>query len=669
MSTKKNNYLITVVPLVKIPFLRNQSFFYSHSKNLKEGTLVKISFGKRNLKGIVLKSQKDFPRRGNLHIKQIKEVEEENFLSTEQIKLAKKVAEYYLVSLGLILKTIVPSRTKERKNLSQKIKTLSPNKLLLNNSQLKTAKKILNSKNQLPFLLFAPASSGKTNLYIYLIQKFIQKNKQILILVPELTILTQDKERYQKYFPQEEIGILHGKISKGKIFSFWQKIKQGKIKIILGTRQAVWAPFKKLGLIIIDEEQDISFKQWDMNPRYDARQVALILSKIYKAKVVLGSATPRIEDYYLTQKKFYQLITLPKLRKKKTETIIVDMRKEYYQKGKKQKTISVFSQTLKDEISYYLKQKQQIMLLINRQGMSAFSVCNNCGSVLRCPRCERALVYQKEGNYQCLHCNYQTDIFPVCSQCQGVNFHNYGIGTQKIEKEIKKIFPSAKIKRVDNQTMKSSIKSQEELWKDFSQKKVDILIGTQMITKAWDLSSIGLIGIIDTDSLFDWPDFFTNERAFSFISQAKGRLNRLGNQISGKIILQTFHPEEEILKWIKEDNYLKFYKEEIEDRQKLFFPPFSQIIKLVYQNKIPQKVNEKTEKIYQQLKKNLAEKEKETFRLIPPFDPLVSKIRGRWRKQIILQIPKNEKIPFFWKKIISSLDSAWIVDVDPVNLS
>ncbi len=666
-NSQKASYIIEVTPLTRISFQRDPFFYYAYFQKLPQGTLVEITLGQRKIKGIVLGSQKDFPRQGNLKIKNIKKVIEKNFLTKQQLELAQKVADYYLVSLGLIFKTKVPKIAQERRKL-ERTETATSKKIILNQNQKEIVQKIkqaIQLKKQNKFLLFGPASSGKTNLYASLIEKALKKNQQVLILAPELTIVAQEKERYQQFFPQEKIATLHGKVAKGSFYNQWKKIKKGEIKIILGTRQAVWMPFKNLKLIIVDEEQDPSFKQWDMSPRYDARQVAQKLSQIFKATLILGSATPRIEDYYLAQKREYYSLKL-KGMVLKPHYEIVDMRKEYYNKGKKLKKISIFSHTLIDEIKYYLKHQQQIILLVNRQGMNAFSVCNQCGTLLRCPHCERALVYQKEGHYQCLHCNYRSSIFPVCSRCQGINFKNIGIGTQKVEKEIKEIFPQAQVARADSQTIKKSVFAFQELWQSFSQKKIDILVGTQMISKTWDIPQVGLVGVIDTDSLFDWPDFYTDERAFDLIAQLTGRVNRLQSKMQGKVILQTFHPDNKIIVWAAEGNYNEFYQQEIKNRKNLNYPPYSQLIKLIYQNKIPAKTQQETEKVYQLLKENNTS---DSLRIIAPHDPLLPKIRNRWRKQIILQLKNKKRLPIKTEKIISTLKSGWIVDVDPISLT
>jgi primosomal protein N' (replication factor Y) len=669
----KKGHLISVVPILKIPLSRDQFFYYSHNEKIPPGSIVKIPFGKRRIQGVVLESKSDFARLGNIELKKIIEVEDESFLTKKQLKLARFVSSYYIISLGIVMKSFLVKKVKKRtskKETGPKEQVIK--EITLSKEQEKAIYNITHPNSPTSkFLLFGPASSGKTEIYLRSIGNLIQQNGQALILLPELTGIAQEIERFGNFFGHKNIVVLHSKISKGQFFENWQKIKSGEAQIVLGTRQAVLAPFKNLEIIVVDEEQDMSHKQWDSNPRYDARTVAEKLSELWNAKIIFGSATPRIETFWRTRsKKDVKLLNLSKLqvnidRDKKawgSEPFeIVSMIKERWSKN-----YSPISKKLEAEIKWALKNNFQSILFINRQGLSGFSVFKSCKTTFKCPKCDRALVYQSGGFHKCIHCTYKTSMFPSCSKCGSNEFRNVGLGTQKIQKELEKISPGAKTRIADSETMRST-RSQEKLWKDFSTKKIDVLIGTQMIIKNWDLPNVGLSAIIDADNLFSFPDYLTDEKALANISQAMGRTGRTESKIQGKSIIQTFHEENPVIQFAKNQQYEKFFEEEIENRQALNYPPFCHIIKLIYQDTDPDEAQKEVEMTYKQLLD--ATTENKHIKIYPPGDALVSKIRGKHRKQIII---KTKKYPPLSKDILNvfeKLKSGWIIDVDPISVS
>ena len=674
---KKPQIIVDVAPLIRLPLSGSQSFSYLHDESLSPGTLVSIPLFKRKVEGIVLDNRNDFHRFGNIRLKKIEKVLEENFLGDKQLKLAEFISEYYFSPLGIVLKSFIPKRvTARNKNYvthNEKIKS----KIILTEEQewavLKIIKKhskfeIRNSK----FLLYGPSGSGKTEVYIHSILKLSAKGgsasggkAQFLILLPELMLTPQAIERYGTHFKPEEIAVLHSKISKGDFYENWKKIKSGEAKIIIGTRMAVFAPFKNLKLIVIDEEQDMSFKQWDMNPRYDARTAAEKLAEIHKCGIVFGSATPRIETYQRAANKKYKLLELPALKIPgskheipDTHIELVDLKKERWQKN-----YSTISKKLQAEIAYALRNKLQTILFINRQGMSTFSICASCKTVLKCPRCDRALVYGNQGDYHCIHCSYKTSIIPQCAKCKSITFANIGLGTQKVEREIISLFPDARVIRADSQSTRPT-GAQEKIYEKFKNHEADILVGTQMISKGWDLPSVVLVGIIDGDNLLSFPDFSTSERAFQNVIQAAGRVSRPGAKFPGQVLIQTFNPEQNFWKTVTEKNYLAFYEKEISERKELKFPPFAKIIKLTFQGYDLKKVASETGRLYEKLK-NYLEK---TIVIAEPHDAFVPKIRGRFRQQIIIKLagatPDGQKI----KNILSSLPTGWIIDIDPISI-
>jgi primosomal protein N' (replication factor Y) len=325
------------------------------------------------------------------------------------------------------------------------------------------------------------------------------------------------------------------------------------------------------------------------------------------------------------------------------------------------KNYSCISKKLKAEIEYALKYKMQVILFINRQGMSNFSVCTSCKTVLKCPKCDRALIYDRGGHYNCVHCAYKTSITPQCSKCKGMAFQNVGLGTQKVEREINNIFSSAVTARLDSQSIRTP-HHQENVYRDFSEGKIDILIGTQMISKGWDLPKVALIGIIDADNLFSIPDYSSSQKAYELIVQVAGRTSRPGSRMKGSVVIQTFNPENKYIKWAAERDYANYFQHEIKERESLNLPPFGKIVKLIFQDTNQKKTENATGDIY-----GMLERFSDVASISEPQEAYVSKVRGRFRRQIVIKI-KEEKIPASMLKVLKSLSSGWIIDVEPISI-
>ncbi|MFA5994676.1 MAG: primosomal protein N' [Parcubacteria group bacterium] len=694
MSEKIEKVIIEVAPLTRIPLSRNQSFSYLSDTPIAPGTLVSVPLFKRNVEGVVLSHKPDFARLGNIELRPVGAILEESFLDNKQLALADFIAQYYFSSLGIVLKSFIPKRVKAR-NIKHVTYNTPPTENIILTSEQKEAVNTITKKvdcklpasdrravvsasrdgkiKNLKFLLYGPAGAGKTEVYIEAIKRLCT-NKQALILLPELTLTPQALERYGRHFAAHEIAVLTSNLSKGAYYAQWQKIRSGEIKIIIGTRMAVFAPFQELGLIVVDEEQDISHKQWEMTPRYDARRVAEELATLHHCQLIFGSATPSLEAYHQTLTGEAQLVEIPHLEipgaPKKDyvgpQIELVDMRKERWKTGGPFGKIinsSPISKKLQSEIAYALKNKLQIILFINRQGMSTFSLCTGCKNVLRCPTCERALVYDNSGVYKCSQCQFQTSITAKCPKCGGLEFKNVGLGTQKIEREVAGFFPQATIARVDSQTMQHPL-AQEKIYADFSAGKIDILVGTQMLTKGWDLPNVALIGIIDADNMLSLPDFSTNVRAFQNIVQVAGRSNRPHAKWRGMVLIQTYNPQQGIFNFIAARDFKAFFTKEIAEREALHLPPFGKLIKLIFQDYDSTKVAAQAEQIYAKLE---AIQENTAMRVSEPQDCYIPNIRGRYRKQIILKL-KNKLLAPAIRDILSSLPAGWLIDVDPISI-
>lgn len=666
MKAKKSKFIIDVVPLTRIPLSRGQSFCYLSDEDLSPGTLVKIPLFRRKLEGIVLGSRCDFPRKGNIELKRIEKVLEPSFLTNHQLILADYISDYYISPLGVVIKNFVPKRAKTR-NMKRPLSGDANKKLsiVLTPEQTKAVRIITDTKGKIPaniYLLYGPAASGKTEVYIHSMLRIRENDNesQFLVLVPEQTLTPQAIDRYGSYFPKDEIVVLSSNLSKGQFFSNWEKIKCGRAKVIIGTRMAVFAPFRKLGLIVLDEEQDMSYKQWDMNPRYDARKAAEKLAELSKCPLVRGSSTPAIESYYYAQTGNYKLISIPRLelpnlpKKNMPDTIVVDMKKERWQKN-----YSCISKKLQSETAYALKYGLQAVFFINRQGMSTFSVCADCKTVLRCPNCERALIFDESGIYRCAHCAFRTPVIPVCSKCQGLVFKNIGLGTQKVEKEILSFFPSARTMRIDSQSMKGK-NYYEEVYKAFSGGKVDILIGTQMISKGWDLPRVSLVGIIDADNMLAIPDFSASSRAFQNITQVSGRVGRPLARYSGTVVIQTYQPENPIMSYAAGRDFESFYEFDIGERRILKYPPFVRLVKLTYQGFDWPKVEQEARRVWENLVDigaNVTEPDR-------AFVPVI-----RRKKRMVMLVKSEEAISKKAISVLRSLPSGWIIDVDPISIT
>lgn len=668
MEKQAGKFIVDVYPITPLSLARQQFYSYLWDTEIPRGTLVSIPFFRQNIEGIVINNRSDFHRFGNIRLKKINKIIEESFLTDNQLQLAEFISQYYLSPVGTVLKFFAPKRTKARKSNNEP-KTINHRvrKIKLTNEQQNAVKQITGTRQSKAknYLLFGPASSGKTEVYINAIAKLKKGNGKIqfLVLLPELTLTPQAIERYGEYFNPEEIAVLHSKISKGQLYANWQKIKSGSAKIIIGTRMAVFAPFNKLGLIVVDEEQDMSHKQWDMSPRYDARTVGEKLAEMHGAKLIFGSATPSIDLFHKALEKKCKLLKLSQLPGiSNPEVELVNMRKEKWQKN-----FSPISKKLQAEIKFALKYKLQTILFINRQGMGSFSICTNCKNVLRCPRCERALIYAKSGDYKCLHCNYVSGAIIECPKCKNATFKNIGLGTQKIESEIQKLFPGARSGMADSDSMKIAGKQQEKLYRKFADREIDILVGTQMITKGWDLPNVGLVGIMDADSLFNLPDFRSNEKAFQLLAQVAGRTNRPGHRFPGKVIVQTFNPDNTILRHLAEMDYERMFTAELEERMILHYPPFGRIIKLIHRNKDREKLEQVAKKTYDELKRT-TEKDL-VIKITKPQNPLVPKTRDHFKKQIVIRLTGDvSDIPPKIRKALEKLNSSWVIDIDPISI-
>ncbi|MCK4636103.1 MAG: primosomal protein N', partial [Candidatus Moranbacteria bacterium] len=667
MQQEPKKYLISIIPLTRISLIRDQFFYYLAENPVPKGTLCEVPFGYRRIKGIVLESKTDFQRVGGMRLKRINKILNEKFLTEEQLQLAQFISEYYLCPLGIVLKHFLPTQAKSRKKEADSEKSQAEiQKAILSNQRI--IDKIINSQNtSKSFILKVEPNDDKENFILNLIQQEIknhhsnsnkqEENKQILYLLPEVSQTLEIEQKLLNHFSKENVVLLHSKITKGQFFENWEKVRNGQAKIIIGTRAALFTPFKNLSLIITDNHTDISYKQWDMNPRYDTRTLVLKLSELFNCTNLNISTFPRTTDYFHATEKNENDTTLLNLKSEQnfsTKINVVDMKKERWKKR-----YSPISQELEFKLHNILNKKQQALLFINRQGLSAFSICLKCKTPLKCPQCQRALIGKKDGAFHCLHCNYSTDIFPKCNKCSSLEFNNIGTGTEKIETILKKIFPKAKITRID-QSVAKKFSEVKKTHNRFSQGKIDILIGTQMIMEGWNSPNLTLTSILDMDNLTSLPEYDAQEKSFSFLLSL---LNKVSKKNNGELLIQTFNEYNPIFEAMKKSDFEKIYSNELETRKALSYPPFSRLIKLVYRSSKQEDVEKITKLVHAKIQEKIS---KNNFIIItPPHAPLLNKIRTQYRQQIIIKCKKNE-LPKSLVDELKKLDSKWIVDIDPI---
>jgi primosomal protein N' (replication factor Y) len=510
------------------------------------------------------------------------------------------------------------------------------------------------------FLLFGVTGSGKTEIYLKALAHVVAMGKRGICLVPEIALTSQTVERFANRFPGR-VAILHSGLSLGEQFDEWQWIKEGNCDVVIGPRSALFAPQPDLGLIIIDEEHEWTYKQEDKSPRYHARNVALKLAELHNAVVILGSATPDIDSFHKAQLGEYHLVELreritPRGYSPLPEVNIVDMKEEL-----KAGNRSLFSRALIAAMRKTLAQGEQIILFLNRRGTATFIQCPNCGFVFHCPRCSVALTYHSaEKKLICHRCHYQTSIPQTCPQCFSRRLKFLGIGTQRVEDEVRRLFPEAKLLRWDRDATTRRY-AHEELLANFRDHKADILIGTQMIAKGLDLPQVTLAGIINADTGLNFPDFRAGERTFQLLCQVAGRAGR--GVSAGRVITQTYTPESYAVQAAAKHDYLGFYHQEINYRRQYDYPPFSQFIRLVYTHTNDELCHREAERMSRTI---LSEKENKgitDLNLIGPIPAFASRVRGRYRWQLIL---RGHSPTQALSEV--SLPQGWTIDVDPVGI-
>ena len=506
----------------------------------------------------------------------------------------------------------------------------------LNEYQLKALYEIKKSFEDKDVCLFhGVTSSGKTEVYVKFIEEAVKKGKQVLYLLPEIALTTQLITRLQEYFG-EQLTVYHSKYSVNERVEAWNNVKDKKTKaqIIIGTRSAIFLPFIDLGLIIVDEEHENTFKQYDPAPRYHARDSAIVLAKMFGAKIILGSATPSIETYYNAQQGKYGFVQLTRRfgNVLMPEITLVDIKTKY----KKKEMTGHFSDTLLLAIQDALKEEEQVILFQNRRGYSPVIECNTCGHSPQCPNCDVSLTYHNYRNQlRCHYCGYNIAMPQKCIACDSVDLNTKGFGTEQIEKELEEIFPDYKIGRMDQDTTRGKY-GYEKIINRFEEGQIDILVGTQMLSKGLDFRNVSLVGVMNADNLLNFPDFRAHERSYQLIQQVAGRAGRAKKR--GKVLIQTYNPYHQILQQVSVNDYLSMYTDQIEERHQYKYPPVYKLIKVTCKHKDYSKVNEATDWLARSLKNVFKQN------VLGPEFPPVSRIRNQYHKNIVIKIPQGQSL-------------------------
>ncbi len=512
------------------------------------------------------------------------------------------------------------------------------------------------------YLIFGVTGSGKTEIYLQLIGEVLKKNKTAILLVPEISLTPQMIDRFIARFGEEEIAVLHSKLSVGERYDQWKKIESGNIRIVIGARSAIFAPIKNLGLIIIDEEHDASYKS-DKNPRYNAKEIAIYLAKERNIPLVLGSATPDINTYYEAMNGKIKLVSLTRRANKSNlpSVEIIDLKEELANGNR-----GMLSRRLFTAIQDNLKAKKQTILFLNRRGYSTFIMCRDCGYTVKCNKCNVTMTYHIEQNrLKCHYCGYERKNVTICPECSSKNIRYFGTGTEKLEAEIKKLFPEATTIRMDIDTV-SKKNSHEIILNKFRDENIDILVGTQMVVKGHHFPNVTLVGVIAADSSLFIDDYRSNERTFQILTQVAGRAGR--GESSGNVIIQTYNPDNFAIECSKLQNYQMFYDEEIKFRELLKYPPYCDIIKI----EISDMSKSQTAKIATQIYNSLIEQNEDgKMAIYKPMPSPIDKIKNRYRWRIVGRCRFSNTIIDRVNTSIKDIKSAntrILVDINPNSM-
>jgi len=640
---------------------------------VKIGSLVEVSFGYNKITGCVVSLSSKSKLKNIKPIVRI--LDAVPLIDTEMLKLTRWISEFYYSSWGEAVSAAVPSVLKrslkgKRPRKSKVIEEdhvqfvdgssthLSPTPE--QRQALDSIKKCMDDGMHRVFLLHGVTGSGKTEVYLQSIAHALELGQSSIILVPEISLTPQTVARFKARFG-ENIAVLHSRLLGSKRAAEWERIVSGSAQIVVGARSAIFSPLKNLGLIVVDEEHETSYKQEDI-PRYHARDVAIKRAEFSDAVVILGSATPSLESFYKTRKGLYTLIELPERIDSRLlpEVEIVDMREELT----RSKKFQIFSPSLKTWIQKDVSCGKQVILFLNRRGFSTYISCRKCGYVVSCKRCSVSLTYHfHRKKLICHHCNYKTDPPEVCPNCNSSYIRYWGMGTEKVETELHKNFANAVVSRMDTDATHGR-GTHDKILSRFKDGLIDILVGTQMIAKGLDFPKVTLVGVISADTALNLPDFRSGERTFSLLTQVAGRAGR--GDMGGRVIIQTYTPGHYSIQAAKNHDYNDFYGKEISFRKELNLPPFCHMVNLTFRGRKEENVLKISESLRSLLEKKDSSKKVE---ILGPAPSPISRMKGMYRWNLFLKSDKVEDIVALLRDVLGNRrrEKGVIitVDVDP----
>lgn len=660
----------------------------------KIGQVVEIELRKKKMKGVIFSVHNKAPEYKTKEILGI--IEHAPHLETTQLELLKWISDYYFCPYYKALKLFLPVPFIKKKKIlapdflaEDEFQTIKTHEL--NQDQKKVLAQIQDSKKNVA-LLHGITGSGKTEIYLHIADQQVHLGKQVLMLIPEISLTAQTVQRFKQHF-RHKVVVIHSQITAKEKEKAWQSIHKEEAKIVIGSRSALFAPFKNLGYILMDEEHDGSYKQ-DQAPHYNALDVAIKMAEMLNIKILAGSATPSLESYFRAQNGEFELLELHERATKEfgstlPKTTIVDLREEL-----KKKNFSIFSEPLQEKLTQKLHQKEQAILFLNRRGAASAVICRTCGYVVKCDDCETSMTYHQKITVEnsiypadrliCHHCGKIGSVPKLCPKCSSAYIKYIGLGTQRVEDEINKMFPLAKVIRADRDTVKQR-DSFKKVYNSFKNHEADILVGTQMIALGLHLPKVNLVGIVLADLSLTIPSFRSAERTFQLITQVAGRAGRESNQ--GEVVIQTYLPNNYVIKKAAEHDYLGFYNLEIALRKELNYPPFSKLIKLTITEKDSKSAQKKAEEIYQKLKvldapvsNGVGSAEKNND--ISIYPALITKFRNKYRWHILISgqnprelikkfvaikdLKNSSSTKFSFKKRFQA-ENPLKIDVDPLS--
>ena len=661
---KKNTYTIIQKMILKDLVELNFEINEKYKPKLVSVVSVNKEFTDNMSNNDFLEKLHQSPKQKEILLQIIGKINLKKYIAVKDLKKTLKFSDSSLKSLQekgfILIKKVKIDRITYDNNYSLKINDLSENQ-----------KKVLNQiQNQLEekevILLDGVTSSGKTEIYIKIIESYIENNEQVLYLLPEISLTTQIIQKLKSNFG-DKISVFHSKYSLNERTEVWKKIKNNdkKSRLIVGARSSIFLPFNNLGLIVVDEEHETSYKQQEPSPRYNARDSAIFLSKLNNSKVILGSATPSIESTFNAKNKKYGYVKLNERygNVRMPNVLPIDMKSEI-----KHEFSPIFSLKLVHEIKKTLNEGKQVILFRNRRGYSPQWLCDSCGNAIMCDNCDVSLTYHTSSNtLKCHYCGFSSKAEKKCSTCGFDSMSFKGDGTQQIEEIVNEIFQNVRIGRMDWDSTRGKW-SFEKIINSFANHEIDILIGTQMVTKGLDFKNVSLVGVLNTDHFLNFPDFRAHEKAFQILTQVAGRSGRSGEQ--GKVFLQTYQPDHPIIKNVINNEYDKMYNNQLTERKDYKYPPFVRIIRITIKDKSYDKLNNASEWLNRVIRDN--------FKgiVLGPVYPEIARIKNKYNKEFLIKLKNLNELNKFrstFQSIHKSFDSISkfrsvriIVDVDPI---